>query len=146
MPASDPQPTTRPGFLRRLLSADTAILAMLALGITVATGVAGYAATNHFTLSADIHQTHARIDTLGAGLNARIDTLNSDLSSRIQQTNTRIDTLQASIDARFDRMDARFDRLFVLLNDTMLEHSRRLDAIESQLANRPAPTSGPDTP
>ncbi|MCY4003574.1 MAG: hypothetical protein OXF33_07710 [Rhodospirillales bacterium] len=163
MPASDPQPTARPGFLRRLFSADGAVLAVLVLGITVAVTLGGLAATNHFGLSAEIRGTHARIDetnaridetnaridqtntqinTLNTSLTAQINTLNTSLTARIDQTNARLDTLQTEMGG----LRTDITRLFALLDGTLREHSRRLDAIEQQLADRPAPSDGTVTP
>ena len=132
MSSVDLQPPPRTGF-RRLLSADGAVLTMLAVVIAAAIALAIGAVAGHFALAAEVRQTHARID---------------ETNTRIDDTNARIDALTADMNARFDRMDAkmeaRFDRMFTLLQGTLQEHGRRLDAIERRHAET-APPSGVDT-
>ena len=74
-------------------------------------------------------------------LAARID----DVNNTIDETNARIDALTADMNAQFDRLDAkmeaRFDQMFTLLQGTLQEHGRRLDAIERRLAET-VPLSG----
>lgn len=132
MSSVDLQPPPRTG-LRRLLSADGAVLTMLAVVITVSGGLAAGAVAGHFALSAEVRQTHARIDAT----NARIDALTADV-------NARFDRMDAKMEAGFDRMEARFDRVVTLLQGTLQEHGRRLDAIERRLAET-GPPSGADT-
>ena len=150
MSSADLQPPPRTG-LRRFLSPDVAVLTMLAVVITVAAGLAAGAVAGHFALSAEVRQTHARIDDVSNTLAARIDENNAridDTNVRIDETNARIDALNADMGARFDRMDAKidaqFDRIFALLQGTLQDHSRRLDAIERRLAET-APPSGQGT-
>ena len=149
MSSPDLQPPPRTG-LRRFLSPDVAVLTMLAVVITVSAGLAAGAVAGHFALSAEVRQTHARIDHVSNTLAARIDETNT----RIDDTNVRIDALTADMNTRFDRMDAkmeagfdrmeaRFDRMFTLLQGTLQDHSRRLDAIERRLAET-VPQSGQD--
>ena len=132
MSSLDLQPPPRTG-LRRFLSPDAAVLTMLAVVITVSAGLAAGAVAGHFALSAEVRQTHTRID---------------ETNARIDDTNARIDALTADINARFDRMDAkmeaRFDRMFTLLQGTLQEHGRRLDVIERRLAET-VPPSGTGT-
>ena len=138
MSSPDLQPPPRTG-LRRLLSPDGAVLTMLAVVITVSAGLAAGAVAGHFALAAEVRQTHARIDET----NARIDHVNNTLAARIDETNARIDALTADMNARFDRMDAKmdaqFDRMFALLQGTLQDHGRRLDAIERRLAETASP-------
>ena len=145
MSSPDLQPPPRTG-LRRFLSPDVAVLTMLAVVITVSAGLAAGAVAGHFALSAEVRQTHARIDHVSNTLAARIDETNA----RIDDTNVRIDALTADMNARFDRMEAkmeaRFDRMFTLLQGTLQEHGRRLDAIERRLAETAPPSSQDATP
>ena len=134
MSSPDLQPSPRPG-LRRLLSADGAVLTMLAVVIAAAIALAIGAVAGHFALAAEVRQTHARIDDT----NARIDALTADV-------NARFDRMDAKMEAGFDRMEARFDRMFALLQSTLQDHSRRLDAIERRLAETVPPSGAGTTP
>jgi len=134
MSSPDLQPPPRTG-LRRFLSPDVAVLTMLAVVITVSAGLAAGAVAGHFALSAEVSQTNARIDETNARIdetNARIDDINNTLSARIDETNARIDALSAD-------MNAQFDRMFALLQGTLQDHGRRLDAIERRLAETASP-------
>ena len=134
MASADLQPPPRTG-LRRFLSPDIAVLTMLAVVITVSAGLAAGAVAGHFALAAEVRQTHARID---------------ETNARIDNTNVRIDALTADMNTRFDRMDAKidaqFDRIFTLLQGTLQEHGRRLDAIERRLAETASPSEPTATP
>ena len=145
MSSRDLQPPPRTG-LRRFLSPDVAVLTMLAVVITVSAGLAAGAVAGHFALAAEVRQTHARIDET----NARIDDVNNTLVARIDGTNARIDALTADMNTRFDRMDAKmealFDRMFALLQGTLQDHGRRLDAIERRLAETASPSGPAATP
>lgn len=152
MSASDRQPPARSG-LRRLLSSDGATVAILAVAITAAVGLAGTAVAGDTALSIRIDKTNARIDKIQTTIGARIDETRSTIGARIDRTNARIDKTRSTIGARIDEtnarihalradMDARFDRLFSLLQ----EHGRRLDAIERQLADRPPSPDNRVTP
>ena len=124
MSSLDLQPPPRTG-LRRFLSADGAVLTMLAVVIAAAIALAIGAVAGHFALSAEVRQTHARIDHVSNTLASRIDALTADM-------NTRFDRMDA-------KMEARFDRMFTLLQGTLQEHGRRLDAIERRLAETASP-------
>ena len=141
MSSVDLQPPPRTG-LRRLLSADGAVLTMLAVVIAAAIALAIGAVAGHFALSAEVRQTHARIDHVSNTLAARIDENNA----RIDDTNARIDALTADMNAGFDRMEDRFDRIFTLLQGTLQDHGRRLDAIERRLAETGPPSGAGTTP
>ncbi|MCY4002245.1 MAG: hypothetical protein OXF33_00825 [Rhodospirillales bacterium] len=134
MSSVDVQPPPRTGF-RRLLSADGAVLTMLAVVIAAAIALAIGAVAGHFALAAEVRQTHARIDDT----NARIDALTADV-------NARFDRMDAKMEAGFDRMEARFDRMFALLQSTLQDHSRRLDTIERRLAETVPPSGAGTTP
>ena len=134
MTSADLQPPPRTGH-RRLLSADGAVLTMLAVVIAAAIALAIGAVAGHFALSAEVRQTHARIDDT----NARIDALAADV-------NARFDRMDARMEAGFDRMEARFDRVVTLLQGTLQDHGRRLDAIERRLAETSPPSGGDTTP
>ena len=156
MSSPDLQPSPRTG-IRRFLSPDVAVLTMLAVVITVSGGLAAGAVAGHFALSAEVRQTHARIDhvthTLAARIdenNARIDDVNNTLAARIDHVNNtlaaRIDETNARIDALNADMNAQFDRMFALLQGTLQDHSRRLDAIERRLAETASPSGEGATP
>ena len=159
MSTPDLQPSPRTG-LRRLLSADGAVLTMLAVVITVSGGLAAGAVAGHFVLSAEVRQTHARIDHVSNTLAARVDHVSNTLAARIDETNARIDETNARIDetnaridetnARIDKlhadMNAQFNRMFTLLQGTLQDHSRRLDAIERRLAETVPPSGSGATP
>ena len=148
MSSPDRQPSPRTGF-RRLLSADGAVLAMLAAVSTAAVALAIGAVAGHFALATEVRQTHARIDETNARIdetnaridetNARIDDVNNTLAARIDGTNARIDALTAD-------MNAQFDRMFTLLQGTLQDHGRRLDAIERRLAETASPAGAGATP
>ena len=122
------------------------MLTMLAVVITVSGGLAAGAVAGHFAFAAEVRQTHARIDET----NASIDHVSNTLAARVDETNARIDTLTADMNARFDRMDAKmdaqFDRMYALLQGTLQDHGRRLDAIERRLAETAAPSGAGATP
>ena len=145
MSSPDLQPPPRTG-LRRFLSPDVAVLTMLAVVITVSAGLAAGAVAGHFALSAEVRQTHARIDHVSSTLAARIDETNV----RLDDTNARIDALAAEMNIWFDRMEVKmetqFDRMFALLQGTLQDHSRRLDAIERRLAETASPSEPATTP
>jgi len=105
---------------------------MPAVVIAAATALAIGAVAGHFALAAEVRLTHARIDHVSNTLATRIDALTADMN------------------ARFDRMDAkmetRFDRMFTLLQGTLQEHGRRLDAIERRLAETVPPSGAGATP
>ena len=152
MSSTDLQPPPRTGF-RRLLSADGAVLTMLAVVIAAAIALAIGAVAGHFALAAEVRQTHARIDDVTNTLAARIDENNAridDTNARIDDTNARIDALASDMNTRFDRMEVRletqFDRMFTLLQGTLQDHSRRLDAIERHLAETVPPSGEGATP
>ena len=120
---SNRKPPARSG-LRRLLSSDGATVAILAVAITAATGLAGTAVAGDTALSARIDQTHDRINKTHAG----------------------IDALRAHMNARIDNTNARIDRLLSLLQSLRQEHRRQLDAIKRQQADRPPSPDNRVTP
>ena len=138
MSSPDLQPSPRTG-IRRFLSPDVAVLTMLAVVITVSGGLAAGAVAGHFALSAEVRQTHARIDHVTHTLAARIDDTNVRIDALTADMNTRFDRMDAKMEAGFDRMEARFDRMYTLLQGTLQEHGRRLDEIERRLAETASP-------
>jgi len=148
MSSIDLQPPPRTG-LRRLLTADGAVLTMLAVVIAAAIALAIGAVAGHFALAAEVRQTHARIDHVSSTLATRIDETNvriDETNVRIDETNVRIDETNARIDALTADMNAQFDRMFALLQGTLQDHGRRLDAIERRLAETVPPPGGDATP
>ena len=75
MSSVDLQPPPRTS-LRRLLSADGAVLTMLAVVITAAVALAIGAVAARFALAAEVGQTHAHIDHVSNTVAARIDDTN----------------------------------------------------------------------
>ena len=114
-----------PGYLHvAYLQADGSVVT-LAIGAVAA----------HFALTAEVRQIHARLD---------------ETNVRIDETNARIghvhNTLAARIDAVNDGTNAKFDRLFALLERSLQDHGRRLDAIERRLTETVPPSGAGATP
>ncbi len=82
-------------------------------------------------ISAQIAGVNTRIDDLQTELNGRIDDLRTELNGRIDDLRTELTTRMDGLDARMDRLDGRMDRL----ETRMGRIEARMDGIDQRLRN-----------